>query len=190
MGIMPSKPRVAVVGAGLTGLSAAYFLRDRAVVTIFEKEMRTGGRVFTSVDPPGEHGAQFFLSSENFICSVLKELDIKCVEANREPWYFFGEKFAGGGPEKAARELLPQPLEKQLNQFLRLVRQGPPWPATSHHFHQWLSNYFGGNREAITFFEMILVGETNARGNQVTTHYGLDCLYSCFCENWFRIRGY
>ena len=130
-----------------------------------------------------------FSESENFICSVLKELDIKCVEANREPWYFFGEKFAGGGPEKAARELLPQPLEKRLNQFLRLVRQGPPWPRTNHHFHQWLSNYFGGNREAIAFFEMILVGETNARGNQVTTHYGLDCLYSCFCEDWFRIRG-
>lgn len=42
-----SKPRIAVVGGGITGLAAAYELRDDADVTIFEATDRLGGMVFT-----------------------------------------------------------------------------------------------------------------------------------------------
>jgi uncharacterized protein len=43
----PIRPRVAVVGAGVAGLSAAYHLRDRARITIFEREDRLGGHANT-----------------------------------------------------------------------------------------------------------------------------------------------
>ncbi|BBB00140.1 putative amine oxidase [Actinacidiphila reveromycinica] len=47
--VMPLNPapRVAVVGAGAAGISAAYHLRDRARITIFERENRLGGHANT-----------------------------------------------------------------------------------------------------------------------------------------------
>ncbi|MGW7528428.1 NAD(P)/FAD-dependent oxidoreductase [Streptomyces sp. NPDC054783] len=40
-------PRVVVVGAGVSGISAAYHLRDRARITLFEREDRLGGHANT-----------------------------------------------------------------------------------------------------------------------------------------------
>jgi predicted NAD/FAD-binding protein len=51
--------RVAIVGAGVSGLAAAYQLRDAAEVTLFEREPRAGGHANTiAVDDPvgGEIG--------------------------------------------------------------------------------------------------------------------------------------
>lgn len=51
--------RVAIVGAGVSGLAAAYQLRDAAEVTVFEREPRPGGHANTiAVDDPaaGEIG--------------------------------------------------------------------------------------------------------------------------------------
>ena len=42
-----TRPRIAVVGGGVTGLAAAYELRDDADVTIFEASDRLGGKVIT-----------------------------------------------------------------------------------------------------------------------------------------------
>ena len=78
---MRSKSRVAVIGAGLTGLSAAYHLRDRAQVVIFEKTRRMGGRVSTSHQPRREHGAEFLLGggdkSALFLNRLMTSLKIK-----------------------------------------------------------------------------------------------------------------
>ncbi|XVV01167.1 NAD(P)/FAD-dependent oxidoreductase [Actinosynnema sp. CA-248983] len=41
------RPRVAVVGAGAAGISAAYHLRDEAHVTLFEADRRAGGHAHT-----------------------------------------------------------------------------------------------------------------------------------------------
>ena len=40
--------RVAVVGGGIAGLAAAYFLRDAASVTVFEGSPRLGGKLAAS----------------------------------------------------------------------------------------------------------------------------------------------
>lgn len=42
-----SPPRIAVIGGGVTGLAAAYELRNNAAVTIFEATDRLGGKVLT-----------------------------------------------------------------------------------------------------------------------------------------------
>ncbi|MEV7176340.1 FAD-dependent oxidoreductase [Kitasatospora sp. NPDC093679] len=42
-----AKPRVAVVGAGVAGLSAAYRLREHAEITLFEQDDRVGGHAHT-----------------------------------------------------------------------------------------------------------------------------------------------
>lgn len=44
-----SLPRIAVIGAGIAGLSAAWLLRDHADVTLFEAEPRAGGHADTQL---------------------------------------------------------------------------------------------------------------------------------------------
>ncbi|WP_371497615.1 FAD-dependent oxidoreductase [Kitasatospora sp. NBC_00374] len=43
----PAKPRVAIIGAGVSGLSAAYRLRHHAELTVFEQDDRPGGHANT-----------------------------------------------------------------------------------------------------------------------------------------------
>ncbi|MFE0461793.1 NAD(P)/FAD-dependent oxidoreductase [Kitasatospora sp. NPDC058965] len=44
---MSAKPRIAVIGAGVAGLSAAYQLREHAELTLFEQDDRLGGHANT-----------------------------------------------------------------------------------------------------------------------------------------------
>lgn len=43
----PARPRVAVIGGGLTGLATAWYLRDDAEVTVLEAGERAGGQIRT-----------------------------------------------------------------------------------------------------------------------------------------------
>ncbi|MCW0181549.1 MAG: FAD-dependent oxidoreductase [Zavarzinia sp.] len=43
----PAVQRIAVIGTGISGLSAAWLLRDRCRVTVYEKENRLGGHAHT-----------------------------------------------------------------------------------------------------------------------------------------------
>ena len=47
---------VAVVGAGISGLTAAYLLRDTHEVTLFEREPRLGGHAHTHDVATGDSG--------------------------------------------------------------------------------------------------------------------------------------
>src|SRR5512139_2798017 len=50
----PASLRIAVVGSGISGLSAAYFLSGRHRVTLFEREGRLGGHAHTHEVPTRE----------------------------------------------------------------------------------------------------------------------------------------
>ncbi len=56
------KKKIAIIGAGLTGLTLANRLNQHAEVTVFEKARGVGGRMTTRhADPFSfDHGAQFF----------------------------------------------------------------------------------------------------------------------------------
>ncbi len=56
------KTRIAIIGAGISGLTLAMHLRDHAEVTVFEKARGVGGRMSTRHAAPFsfDHGAQFF----------------------------------------------------------------------------------------------------------------------------------
>ena len=54
--------KMAIIGAGLSGLSTAHFLKDHAEITLFEKACDVGGRISTRRAEPYffDHGAQYF----------------------------------------------------------------------------------------------------------------------------------
>jgi len=49
---MSNKKRIAIIGSGISGLSAAYFLKDQHEITLYEKDNRLGGHSRT-INIPG-----------------------------------------------------------------------------------------------------------------------------------------
>lgn len=73
--------KIAIIGAGLSGLSAAHILKDKADITIIEKSRGVSGRLSTRRAEPYffDHGAQYFSArSEAFqdFIQPLKEAGI------------------------------------------------------------------------------------------------------------------
>jgi len=187
------KPRVAVIGAGLTGLSAAYFLREKAQVTIFEKEARIGGRLFTDSVTGQEHGAQFILQrqSEPSIHKLIQRFGLELVEWKDWPGYEFGRHKAGhiayGSPEDAAQDLLSPESAKRTKRLFKLIKE-EAWGIPRGKFNQWISDRLMKDRQGVAFVDMLLAGETCAPANHVKAQYALECLSSLY-DRWYSLRG-
>lgn len=182
------KPSVAIIGAGLAGLSAAYHLRRKAHVTIFEKGDRIGGRVFTSHDPPGEHGAEFLLRSEKKFCRLMeKDLGLTLIRLAGWPWYQWGQRYASGAHGKAASKLLSKESARLVNGLFERIGRG--YPKTHAPFRHWLSTVLHGDQEAIRFVEMLLLSETCASLDHIPARDGHGGLWSLLEDEWYRIRG-
>lgn len=83
---------VIIVGAGLSGLSAACYLKKGGVDAILlEARERCGGRIFTSYgeenDAPAEMGATWFSDKHTYLTALLAELELP----------FFGQFYEGTG---------------------------------------------------------------------------------------------
>jgi predicted NAD/FAD-binding protein len=85
----PHRPRVAVVGTGISGMASAYFLNRAADITVFEKEERPGGHANT-VDV-AEDGARipvdtgFIVYNRHtypYFCKLLEELGVETQDSD------------------------------------------------------------------------------------------------------------
>lgn len=75
--------KIAIIGAGLSGLTAAHLLKDSCEVTIFEKSRGVGGRMSTRRAEPYffDHGAQYFTAkTERFQAFIQPLLDQGIIE--------------------------------------------------------------------------------------------------------------
>lgn len=68
--------RIAIIGAGLAGLSLAHALKGRAELAIFEKARGVSGRLSTRYADPYhfDHGAQYFTARDKRFQDFLKPL--------------------------------------------------------------------------------------------------------------------
>ncbi len=71
--------RIAIIGAGVSGLSLASLLKGKADITVFEKARGIGGRLSTRRGDPYtfDHGAQYFTAREDAFQDFLRPLLLK-----------------------------------------------------------------------------------------------------------------
>jgi monoamine oxidase len=101
--IAGAKPKVIIIGAGFSGLAAAYRLRQKgAQVVILESRNRTGGRVFSHVLDKEENlvielGAEWVGASHERLISMCNEFGL-ALDDNRFESHltFAGEYFPKG----------------------------------------------------------------------------------------------
>ncbi|OUU76225.1 MAG: hypothetical protein CBC29_00470 [Methylococcaceae bacterium TMED69] len=80
--------KIAIIGAGATGLFLANFLKCGARVTVFEKSDRVGGRAASRANEviSFDHGAQFISVKnehfENFLLKLIRQRNIAKWEGN------------------------------------------------------------------------------------------------------------
>ena len=131
----PSGPaddlRVAVVGAGLAGLTAAYWLTRTGVgVTVYEARDRVGGRCWSARGFEGgqvaEHGGEFVDTRHVHLSMLAQELGLELddlfaewVTGSSWPTYLDGEIVSRG-------ELFG-PLDDAAAELARIARRNGPW---------------------------------------------------------------
>ncbi|UWR26083.1 FAD-dependent oxidoreductase [Sulfitobacter sp. S223] len=99
----PMARRVAVIGAGISGMGAAHMLSPDHKVTLFESGARLGGHARTVVagkngDQPVDTGFIVFnYANYPHLAALFKELDVPVVPSNMS----FGASFDGGRLEYA-----------------------------------------------------------------------------------------
>ena len=77
------KPKVVIIGAGISGLAAGYFLSQKGIdITILEARSRLGGRVYSHTIDTGENltvelGAEWIGASHQRVISLCQELGLE-----------------------------------------------------------------------------------------------------------------
>ena len=126
---------VTIIGAGLTGLTIAYLLREKDItVTIIEARERLGGRVFTETNSrfaPMDMGATWFTSQHTQLLALLKKLNIETFHQ------IFGN------------EAVYEPLSVNPYQIVSLPQNSEPSyriKGGTSHLINTLSNYINANQ--------------------------------------------
>lgn len=129
----PKQPKIAIVGGGVAGLSAAYRLKKAGLsATVYEARHRLGGRIrsITGAVGPGlvsDLGGHFINTDHADMRRLAEELGLKLFnrveDARRFPVPEAGYFFAGQrrSPAEVAAQL--RPLARQISQDANLIDQ-------------------------------------------------------------------
>ena len=130
---MRDRPTVAVIGSGVSGLTAAYLLRGAYDVTLFESDSRLGGHAHTH-DVPGQDGrplridSGFIVHNERTYPHLLRLFDELGVRTRPTEMSMSitcdacGLEYAGG---RGAAGVLAQPGRLADPRFVRMLTEVP-----------------------------------------------------------------
>jgi Protoporphyrinogen oxidase len=97
----PHAPRIVIVGAGMAGLTAAYYLQRYGLTAdLYESSTRTGGRIYSSQglfapELTTELGGEFINSDHHDMLAFVKRFELTLIDAeapsetNLRTHYFF-----------------------------------------------------------------------------------------------------
>ena len=122
-----TRPTVAIIGGGISGMAAAWRLKDSHRVTLYEAEPRLGGHARTVLagkngDQPVDTGFIVF-NRVNYphLCGLFAELEVPVADSDMS----FGASFGGGRFEyglKDIRAVFAQRRNAVDPRFLRMIR--------------------------------------------------------------------
>jgi len=123
------KPKVAIIGAGLAGLTIAYRLQQKGYsIDLYEARPRVGGRVhsvllknFEDNYSVAELGGQNITDGgeSNYFISLAKELNLELIENHMEFSHLFYDGLTFYDPHILLKEqkICPQEVLKKLNSY-------------------------------------------------------------------------
>jgi monoamine oxidase len=118
------QPRIAIIGAGIGGLSAGYHLQKAGVnFTLYEASRRAGGRILSVKNTLAEgvtveYGAEFIDSDHDDMLNYIKEFDLEKIDTmqaseekfNRNLYYFDGKRHTDKDLVEALKPIAPKIL--------------------------------------------------------------------------------
>lgn len=139
--------KVAIVGAGLSGLSVAHLLKEHADVAVFEKARGVSGRMSTRRAEPYffDHGAQYFTARtapfQAFIQpmieqGVIERWDARYVAlqgsqvAERKLWSEDEPRYVGVPGMNQVAKYLAQGIDVHLNKRIVALEKTDKWQLT------------------------------------------------------------
>lgn len=120
--------KVAIVGSGVSGLTAAYLLKDLHEVTLFEADQRFGGHAHTHTVEGQRIDSGFIVHNERTypnLLRIFKELDIKTQETEMTMSIDCdgcGLQYVGG---RGAKGILAKPIKLLDPRFIKLLIDVP-----------------------------------------------------------------
>ena len=120
--------KVAIVGSGVSGLTAAYLLRDLHKVTLFEADQRFGGHAHTHTVEGQRIDSGFIVHNERTypnLLRIFKELNIKTQETEMTMSIDCdgcGLQYVGG---RGAKGILAKPIKLLDPRFIKLLIDVP-----------------------------------------------------------------
>tara|TARA_B100001059_G_C17790315_1_gene559736 strand:- start:656 stop:1633 length:978 start_codon:yes stop_codon:yes gene_type:complete len=136
--------KIAIIGAGLSGLTAAINLDRTADITLFEKSRGAGGRICTRYKDSYhfDHGAQFFTARSAEFKKFLKPLiksgvidnwKARCIEVkdnriiNRQQWNDDLPRYVGVPSMNSIGKYLSKNLNIKLNTEVSIKKSPKGW---------------------------------------------------------------
>jgi monoamine oxidase len=123
-----NKPRVAIVGAGIGGLAAGWYLQKAGInATIYENRSKAGGRIQTirrygNGQLNTEAGAEFIDTTHKDLRALVRELGLELLDVEADPQPLQKEVFHIGGQRRTPADLLVE--LKSAMPFIRKSQQG------------------------------------------------------------------
>ncbi|MFM2365505.1 MAG: hypothetical protein RIR95_112 [Pseudomonadota bacterium] len=150
---MPKPQRVAIIGAGISGLAAAYLLSPRHSVTVFEAAPRLGGHARTVMaglrgDQPVDTGFIVFnYANYPHLARMFQDLDVPVTKSDMS----FGASINSGQIEYGLRDLRALTAQKR-----NLLRPG---------FARMIRDilHFNGSAEGLDLTDQTTIGEVMDR---------------------------
>jgi monoamine oxidase len=128
---LDASTRIAILGGGLAGLSAAYTLKQNGLkATVYEASGRVGGRAFTGYNLVGagmwtELGGEFVDTAHKDMMRLTKDFEVELLDTDAPSEYKLDDVFYFDGKRRTERE-----FDKALEPFVgRMEAEVKQWAA-------------------------------------------------------------